>query len=95
MSQDTEWNDVLRKFNILPAKEAEVTEDQIPKMIDQTIHEKTHGKAIQDRDLDELDELEDLEDDRILESYRRQRLAEMKAQVSREKFGRVYFIHCR
>ena len=36
-------------------------------MIDKTVHEMQHGKALEDRTLDELDELEDLEDDRVLE----------------------------
>ena len=40
---DTEWNDTLRKFNILPPKdkEPEITEDDIIKLVDATIKEKT------------------------------------------------------
>ncbi|KAH9245706.1 hypothetical protein BASA81_016784 [Batrachochytrium salamandrivorans] len=89
--QDTEWNDVLRDKGILPPKpkELEITEDQIAEMIEKTVHERQYGKALEDRTLDELDELEDLEDDRVLESYRRQRLADMQAQLSAEKFGSV------
>lgn len=49
-------------------------------------------KQLDDCELDELDELEDLEDDRVLESYRRQRLAEMKHQLTFEKFGSVAHI---
>ncbi|KAJ8329488.1 Proteolipid protein 2 [Batrachochytrium dendrobatidis] len=91
MSEDTEWNDVLRDKGILPPKpkELEITEDEIAQMIDKTVHEMQHGKALEDRTLDELDELEDLEDDRVLESYRRQRMADMKAQLAAERFGSV------
>ncbi|KAI8928672.1 thioredoxin-like protein [Entophlyctis helioformis] len=90
--QDTEWNDVLRAKGILPQKEAEITEEQVLELLEQSINEHRNGKALEDRSLDELDELEDLEDDRILESYRRQRLADMRAQLSLEKYGRVYQI---
>lgn len=37
--------------------------------------------------LDELDELEDIEDERVLEEYRKKRIAEMKQQAARERFG--------
>jgi hypothetical protein len=40
-------------------------------------------------DLDELDELEDEEDERVLEQYRRQRMAEIMATQQRAKFGDV------
>lgn len=59
----------MREKGILPPKpkEAEISEEAILAMMDQVIHEKTHGKALEDCNLDELDELEDLEDDRVLE----------------------------
>ncbi|KAI9140191.1 thioredoxin-like protein [Paraphysoderma sedebokerense] len=91
-NEDTEWNDVLRAKGIIPdkpKKEAELTEDDIVNMIEQSIKERVEGKALEDRDLDELDELEDLEDDRVLEQYRRQRMAEMQEQMKREKFGEL------
>lgn len=45
---DTEWNDALRKHGILPEKkkEAEVTEDDILKMMDATIKAKTGQKDL-------------------------------------------------
>ncbi|KAI9205379.1 thioredoxin-like protein [Polychytrium aggregatum] len=88
-SEDTEWNDILREKGILPPKEPEFTEDDIVELVEKAVHEKYHGKSIEDRDLDELAELEDIEDDRVLESYRRQRLAEMQAVAAKEKFGQV------
>ena len=49
---DTEWNDALRRVGVLPQKkEAEVTEDDIQKMIDATIKEKTGEKDITVSDL--------------------------------------------
>ncbi|KNC96154.1 uncharacterized protein SPPG_08542 [Spizellomyces punctatus DAOM BR117] len=88
MAEDTEWNAALRAQGILPA-EPEVTEDQINEMLDQVISEKYGEKALEDRNLDELDELEDEEDDRVLEAYRRQRIAEMNAAARLEKYGTV------
>ena len=45
---DTEWNDALRRHGILPEKkkEAEITEEDIMKMVDDTIKSKTQGKDI-------------------------------------------------
>jgi hypothetical protein len=42
-----------------------------------------------DMSLDELDELEDDEDERILEEFRRRRIAELKAQAQKNVFGDV------
>lgn len=39
--------------------------------------------------MDELDELEDEEDEKVLEEYRRKRIAEMKAIASVAKYGTV------
>ena len=48
--------------NKLPCKnkkEIEINEEDIIAMMDKKIQEKTHGKAMEDMNLDELDELED------------------------------------
>ncbi|KAJ3300067.1 hypothetical protein HK104_004789 [Borealophlyctis nickersoniae] len=89
--EETEWDQILREKGILPAKEKEpeITEDDLIAMVEKAVAEKYGDKPIEDRDLDELDELEDIEDDRMLESYRRQRLAEMRTAASREKYGTV------
>ena len=46
-NEDTEWNDVLRAKGIIPEKpkEAEVTEDQLLAMVEQTIKEKSGSKC--------------------------------------------------
>ena len=45
-NEDTEWNDVLRAKGIIPQKpkEAEVTEDDLIKMVEQTIKQKSGSK---------------------------------------------------
>ena len=70
-NEDTEWNDILRKKGILPPKqEKEISEDEIVKLLEDTVKEKTQGKAFEDMTLDELEELEDEEDERVLLEYR-------------------------
>ena len=46
-NEDTEWNDVLRAKGIIPEKpkEAEVTEEQLLAMVEQTIKEKSGSKS--------------------------------------------------
>ncbi|XP_067665321.1 phosducin-like protein 3 [Haliotis asinina] len=89
---DTEWNDVLRAKGIIPPKEQEVTEDDLVNMVEQTIQEKSQGKALADMNLDELDENEDdidEEEERMFEEYKRQRIAEMKAAQLKSNYGDV------
>ena len=72
-SEDTEWNDALRRHGILPQKEGEVTEDQLINMVEETVQKKTGMnvvRAYEDMTLDELEELEDEEDERVLLQYR-------------------------
>jgi len=90
-NEDTEWNDVLRAKGIIPDKprEAEVTEDQLLAMVEQTIKEKSGKKDLDEMDLDELDELEDEEEERILLQMRMQRMAEMKALQAKSNYGSV------
>jgi len=89
-NEDTEWNDVLRAKGILPPKEKkDITEDDIVSMLEDTIQKKSGVKSLDEMDLDELDELEDEEEEKILLQMRQQRIAEMKARMSRAKFGDV------
>ncbi|XP_052848717.1 viral IAP-associated factor homolog [Drosophila gunungcola] len=98
-NEDTEWNDVLRAKGIIgpKAKEAEITEDQIQKLMDDAIQRRTdlplnegqRDKPIDDMSLDELDELEDSEDEAVLEQYRQRRIAEMRATAEKARFGSV------
>jgi len=89
-NEDTEWNDVLRSKGIIPPKaEAEVTEDQIVKMLEGTIQERSGAVNLEKLSLDELDELEDEEEERVLAEYRAKRLLEMKSTMARSRFGTV------
>ena len=68
-NEDTQWNDALRKHGILP--EAEVTEEDLVDMVEQTVKAKTSVvKDYEDMTLDELDAIEDEEDERVLLQYR-------------------------
>ncbi|PIA15324.1 thioredoxin-like protein [Coemansia reversa NRRL 1564] len=88
--EDTEWNDILRKHGILP-QQIKITQNDI---YDQAVAraQEEESKRLEELGLDELAELEDEEDDRVLEQYKRQRLAEMQAQQSKEKYGTLEHI---
>ncbi|KAL8582868.1 hypothetical protein ACOMHN_014091 [Nucella lapillus] len=91
-NEDTEWNDALRRQNIIPQLDKEVTEDDIINMVEQTVQQKQSGKSMEEMTLDELDENEDdidEEEERMFEEYRRQRMAELMAKQSRAKYGDV------
>ncbi len=49
------------------------------------------GKALEDMNLDELDELEDEEEERILEQYRRQRMAQIRDLQTRCQSYKNFF----
>merc|ERR1712013_69271 len=82
-----EWNDVLRAKGIIleKPKEAEVNEEDLVRMLEETIREKTGEKRMEDMDLDELDE----EEEKILLQMRNQRMAEIKARMEKSKYGDV------
>ncbi|GAB1599745.1 phosducin-like protein 3 [Argonauta hians] len=90
---DTEWNDILRSKGILPPKEEkEITEEEIVKLVESTIKEKTTEKALDELNLDELNDQEDEideEEERIFQEYRRKRILEMKAANLAAKYGDV------
>ncbi|CAH0389419.1 unnamed protein product [Bemisia tabaci] len=90
-NEDTQWNDILRSKGILPPKEKEISEDDIVNMVESSVQklQNQDQKEKEDMTLDELDELEDEEDERVLEEYRRKRIAEMKEAAERSKFGHV------
>lgn len=91
---DTEWNDVLRAKGILPPKEVEISEDDVVKMVEETVAKRAQGggKQLAEMSLDELndneDEIDD-DDERAFELYRQQRLAQIKEVQARSLFGDV------
>jgi len=78
-NEDTEWNDILRKHGILPAKEKPAPLEE----------EQDLTEPVKNYDDMALDEIEDEEEAAILERCRRQRIAEMKAKMAKAKFGEV------
>lgn len=89
---DTEWNDILRKKGILPPKESlkELEEEEAEK--EEQLLQQSVVKTYEDMTLEELEENEDEfseEDERAIEMYRQQRLAEWKATQLKNKFGEV------
>ncbi|NXG29005.1 PDCL3 protein, partial [Dromaius novaehollandiae] len=92
-NEDTEWNDILRKKGILPPKE-DLKEREQAKEDEQLriLQQKSLVKTYKDMTLEELEENEDEfneEDEKAIEKYRQQRLAEMKAAQMKNKFGEV------
>ncbi|XP_008844096.1 phosducin-like protein 3 [Nannospalax galili] len=90
---DTEWNDILRKKGILPPKESlkELEKEELEKE-EQRILQQSVVKTYEEMTLEELEDNEDEfneEDERAIEMYRQQRLAEWKASQLKNKFGEV------
>ncbi|KAH7914065.1 thioredoxin-like protein [Hygrophoropsis aurantiaca] len=86
-NEDTEFNDALRKYGIIPQKEAPPASPSPPPspQLEDVLDDFT------DKELLELGE--DVKDDdleRTINAYRRQRIAEEKKEQKRARFGRVY-----
>lgn len=60
-------------------------EDDLVRMLEETIQKKSGIKNLEDMDLDELDELEDEEEEKILLQMRNQRMAEIKSRMEKAK----------
>ncbi|ELK08952.1 Phosducin-like protein 3 [Pteropus alecto] len=89
---DTEWNDILRKKGILPSKESLSELEQQAEEEEQRALQQSVVKTYEDMTLEELEDNEDEfneEDERAIEMYRQQRLAEWKATTLKNKFGDV------
>jgi len=86
-SEDTEFNDALRKHGILPPLEPAPPSPPPPPS-------PTLDDLLDDFTPKELQEIgEDAHDDeaeRVIAEYRRQRIAEMQADERKARFGRVY-----
>ncbi|KZT44222.1 thioredoxin-like protein [Sistotremastrum suecicum HHB10207 ss-3] len=86
-NEDTEFNDALRKHGILPPR---------PKTPEEPSPPPSPSLSEQLDELD-LDELKDKEEDannsdseRLIASYRRRKLAELRQEQSKARFGRIY-----
>ncbi|XP_029443280.1 phosducin-like protein 2 [Rhinatrema bivittatum] len=88
-NEDTEWNDILRDFGILPPKEE--PKDELEEMVLQ-MQKEAAVKPYERMNLKDLKEAEDEfdeEDERAIEKYRQQRLQELKSLQRRQKFGEL------
>lgn len=86
--ESTEWDDILKQKGIIPEKTPEeLAEEQLKELVEETVeaydpHE--HKSVAQlDEDLEEADS----DEERILQSYREQRLEQMKADSMKPKYG--------
>ncbi|KAI4585627.1 hypothetical protein MJG53_005861 [Ovis ammon polii x Ovis aries] len=88
-NEDTEWNDILRDFGILPPKEE--PKDEIEEMV-LRLQKEAMVKPYEKMTLAELKETEDEFDDedmRAIEIYREKRLQEWKVLKKKQKFGEL------
>jgi hypothetical protein len=84
----TEWEDILIKKGIIedPHKKEKEIADELEKMTEAA---RAAYDPYENKTLDQLDELEDDVDEAILDKYRQQRLAQLKAEAVRSRFGEV------
>ncbi|XP_006868137.1 PREDICTED: phosducin-like protein 2 [Chrysochloris asiatica] len=86
-NEDTEWNEILRDFGILPPKEE--PKDEIEEMV-LRLQKEAMVKPYEKMTLAQLKEAEDEFDDedmQAIEIYRKKRLQEWKALKKKQKFG--------
>ncbi|XP_053433421.1 phosducin-like protein 2 [Nycticebus coucang] len=88
-NEDTEWNEILRDFGILPPKEE--PKDEIEEMV-LRLQKEAMVKPYEKMTLAQLKEAEDEfdeEDMRAIEIYREKRLQEWKSLTKKQKFGEL------
>lgn len=83
----TEWDDIQRKFGNFKPLEREIPQREVERIAVETLEQ---FNPLEHCNLKELHELEDDINEDTLARYRRERLAELKAQRSAAKFGSVY-----
>lgn len=84
-NEDTEWNDILRAKGIIPQRpKTPEIEDPEPSVLNQ----KNYGTTVDD--LDELlDSDMDDEEEALMLQMRNDRMSQLKAKMSKDKFGLV------
>lgn len=86
--ESTEWDDILKEKGIIPEKtEEELADEALKEFVEETVERyDPHEK----KDIDTLDEeLEeaDSDEENILRQYREKRLAQMRAEAMKPRFG--------
>jgi hypothetical protein len=82
--ETTQWEDIQRKLGNLPAKEPVWK----PEAFKPAQAPTKDADLISGKEADELSDMEDeFEDDRFLEKYRQQRIAQLRQEASKPRFG--------
>lgn len=86
--ESTEWDDILKSKGIIPEKTPdEVAEEQLKEVVKETVeaYDPYEGKDVSalEEDMEEADS----DEERILESYRKKRIEEMRSEAMKTKYG--------
>jgi len=95
MSGRTEWEDIQIRLGNMKAPPKELTEDEIFDLIQEAAElasEAEKREKLENASLEDLREMEDDEDEKVLEEYRKRRIAQMKLEKELNKFGEIYHI---
>jgi len=92
-NEDTEWNDILRQQGVLPPRPKSPTEE-LEQAMEEAV-QKAYDNRLEGKSMKELDELDEdgLEDEEFLNFYRDKRMAEIREQASKERFGDIVHIN--
>ncbi|GAM28093.1 hypothetical protein SAMD00019534_112690, partial [Acytostelium subglobosum LB1] len=91
----TEWDDIQIRLGNMEAPPKELTEDELFDLIQEAAvyaHQKEKEDKLNNASLEDLHEMEDDEDETVLERLRQKRIAQMKADAVKNKFGEFYEI---
>lgn len=86
--ESTEWDDILKSKGIIPEKTPEeLAEEALHELVEETVehydpHENKNIETLEE-DLEEADS----DEERILEQYRDKRIAQMRQEAMKPKFG--------
>lgn len=86
--ESTEWDDILKAKGIIPEKTPEeLAEEALNELVEETVenfdpHENKNIETLED-ELEEADE----DEERILQQYREKRIAQMRADAMKPKYG--------
>ncbi|EGC33648.1 hypothetical protein DICPUDRAFT_154292 [Dictyostelium purpureum] len=91
----TEWEDIQIKLGNMEAPPKQLTEDELFDLIQEAAEmaaDAEKNEKLENASLEQLKEMEDDEDEETLEQLRKKRIAQMKADAEKNKFGELYHI---
>lgn len=86
--ESTEWDDILKSKGIIPEKtQEELAEEALKELVEDTVenYDPHEGKKIETLE-EELEEA-DSDEEKILQQYRDKRIAQMREEAMKPKFG--------